>query len=136
METAGPWLNIFAEYSQPLKLGILKKLLSKLLSFFGARVLGMSSKAIKRERALKDIGQNTRMSDSHYAREDVAVARPANRCARVMDRSTRFEAILFLLPINDETSNCKATVFFERRDGVLSDAPNTLTSWWSNEPDP
>ena len=29
--------------------------------------------------------------------------------------------------INDETSDCKATVFFERRDGMLPDATNTLS---------
>ena len=54
---------------------------------------------------------------------------------RVMARSTRFKAVSFLLPINDEISDRKATVFFERRDGVLPDATNTLTSRWSNEPD-
>ena len=57
------------------------------------------------------------------------------KAPRAMGRSTRFKAVSFLLPINDETSDCKATVFFERRDGVLPEATNTLTSRWSNEPD-
>ena len=98
----------------------------------------MSSKAIQRERALKNIGQIPEcLTHIEHAKMLPWLDRLTDmpETPRVMGRSNRFKAVLFLLPINDETSECKATVVFERRDGVLPDATNTLTSRWSNEPD-